>query len=249
MRNNESNSKYFRAIIFDLNGTVVEIYKISEYMKNLEAITEALGLEKERFRRAWKYSWEEYPYGDYPSVEARVKSAIHHYNEGGVIPPITADAITKASNIRMEYIAGQQRKIREGVLEAFQWALEMGYKLGMVSNCSIETALAWKENPMAAYIPDPTFSCMVKIKKPDPEIFLNELNKLHVNDPERCVYIADGDDKEFDTATALGMEVVLVKYDLEDVFRHEPFPEIDTVLDSFSNFPTLINELERRKKK
>ncbi|MHA1684459.1 MAG: HAD family hydrolase [Promethearchaeota archaeon] len=241
--------RYFKALIFDLNGTVVEIFKISEYMHNLKDIAGVLGLDLEKFKNAWKKSWNDYPFGDYESVEQRFDSALGYYFDGES-HGISRKLIKKASKIRMKYITGQHRKIREGVLDAFKWALDCGYKLGMISNCSIETSIAWPKNPMARYIPDPSFSCDIKIKKPDAEIFLNELNKLHMSAPERCIYIADGDDGELETASALGMKTILVTVDKgnPDVFRHRPFPECEFQLEHFRDLPAIVEQLEGEKR-
>lgn len=235
--------RHYEALIFDLNGTVVEIFKVSEYMKNLKDITAILGLDLEKFRKAWHNSWEKYPFGDYPDVHARLDDALQFYFESKPFefPMKKLDA---AAKLRMDYIGNQHRRIRPGVVDAFTWAIKKGYKLGMVSNCSIETEFAWPTNPMAKFIPDPTFSCTVKMKKPDPKIFLHECKKLGV-DPRRCIYTADGDDGELESAMNLGMKTILVKYDEEDIFRHQPFPDNEHVIDNFADFPAVVEQIER----
>lgn len=231
-------------MIFDLNGTVVEIFKKSEYERNLKDMAGVLGLDLDRFKEAWHVSWMDFPYGNYPSVEHRLQDALDHYGK-----KVGKAAFDEAVRLRMAYILGQHSKIYPGVLGAFQWALDNGYKLGMVSNCSTETAVGWKDNPLSAFIPEPTLSCSVRMKKPEPEIFLHELEKLRVA-PGRCIYFADGDDHEFDVAAALGMTCVLVTYEVtDDIFRHEPFPSIETKLDSskFNELPALVESLEQHK--
>ena len=239
------NGSFFKALIFDLYGTLVEIFKLSEYQTNLNAITTTLGLDPERFSDCWKDSWDVYPYGDYPSVKARFEYALAKYHSKSVYPK--PKGLEKAIKLRLEYIRRQNSLIKEGVFDALDWAKAQGYKLGMVSNCSTETALYWHENPLSKYIPAPTLSCIVKLKKPQPEIFLKETNKLGV-DPSRCIYIADGDDHEFTTAKALGMTTILVKYDTSDAYRHQPFPENEHVIYHFKELPGLVDRIELAKR-
>ncbi|MHA1371002.1 MAG: HAD family hydrolase [Promethearchaeota archaeon] len=241
-----TQNRYYRALIFDLYGTLVEIYKRSEYMENLHEIVDILGLDFESFKSAWHNVWLKYPYGDYPSLEGRFEEAFKCYFDGDdyFIP---SKKIKKAVKVRLNYITNQHLKVKSGVLEALKWSIDQGYKLGMISNCSIETAITWDKNPISKFIPDPSFSCLVKIKKPEAEIYLNELNKLHV-DPERCIYFGDGDDNELTTARELGVTTVLVRYKVDDdVFRREPIPNSDLVLDDFQDLPRLVMDLERLK--
>ncbi|MEX2680154.1 MAG: HAD family hydrolase [Candidatus Sigynarchaeota archaeon] len=240
-----ADGHFFHALLFDLYGTLVEIFKHSEYKGNLHAIIAALGLDPGRFSEAWKETWEAYPYGDYPSVEARFNLAFERYYGTGEYP--RPEGLEQAIKLREDYIRGQNLKIKEGALDALEWATREGYKIGMVSNCSTETALFWKESPLSKYIPDPTLSCVVKLKKPQPEIFLTETNKLGVN-PRHCIYIADGDDHELDTARALGMETILVKYSLDDAYRHQPFPDCEHSITHFSELPALVTRLERARR-
>ncbi len=236
-----ADGRHYKAVIFDLYGTLVEIFRRSEYKKNLDAITAALDLDPDRFAEAWKDAWEAYPYGDFPSVKARFEFTLQQYHGTNEYPP--PKGLQLAIKLRNDYIRSQNFKVKEGAMEALEWAIREGYKVGMVSNCSTETAIFWKENPLSKHIPEPTFSCVVKLKKPEPEIFLNETNKLCV-DPSQCIYVADGDDHELDTARALGMETVLVKYSMDDAYRHQPFPDNEHIITHFNELPSLITMLE-----
>jgi putative hydrolase of the HAD superfamily len=237
---------HFKAVIFDLYGTLVEIFKVSEYKANLDGIIAALDLDPGRFKDAWKETWEMYPYGDYPSVKARFDAALEQYHGTAEYPRPTG--LGRAIKLRNDYIRRQNLMVKEGAITSIEWAKREGYKVGMISNCSTETAIFWKENPLSKHIPDPTLSCVVKLKKPEPEIFLNETNKLGV-DPSRCIYVADGDDHEFDTARALGMTTVLLTYSEHDAYRHEQFPENEHVISHFNDLPPLVGRLEQARKR
>lgn len=245
--NARARGHFFQGIIFDLYGSLVHIFRHSEYAEHLNAIVETLELEADRFLDAWNRSWEDFPYGEYPTVKDRFLNALAKYNGSDDFP--VPPGLDQAVNLRFEYIWQQNRRIKEGALDALEWARNEGYQLGLVSNCSIETAESWHDNPLAEYIPNPTLSCIVNMRKPDPNIFLAETSKLGV-EPRRCIYVADGDDHEFDTARELGMEPILIVYDLDDAYRHEPFPDdIPHVIEDFSELPLAVREIEETTRK
>jgi putative hydrolase of the HAD superfamily len=233
---------YFQAILFDLNGTVIEIFQKTEYRRHVEMMAAALDLQYSPFMEAWQKSYDFFPNRNYPTIEARMDVALKNYDGLTAMP--TNFQVQRACQIRYDYIAGQQLKIRDGVLNFLAWASQQGYRLGMVSNCTTETPMAWPMNPMSKYIPNPTFSCVVGYQKPDPQIFLHALKNLDFMDPKRCIYVADGDDHEFDTAVSLGMQPVLITYPIEDAFRHEPFPEIEYSIEDFAELRDIIKKLE-----
>ncbi|MHA1793943.1 MAG: HAD family hydrolase [Promethearchaeota archaeon] len=239
-------SNHYKAILFDLHGTLVEIFKKSEYESNVQEIAKILGLDLVNFKQAWKKSWENFPFGDYESVEKRFRVALEYYQEKHSIPDISKKTLKKAIKARSNYIEGQLLKIRPGLIDALEWIIKQGYKIGLVSNCSMETVLSWPKNPLSRYFPDPSFSCLIKIKKPDAEIFLHALNKIEIYDPEKVIYVCDGDDNEIDTAMDLGMKVVLFTYDTEDAFRHLSFPEAEYSISHFQQLPGIIESLERK---
>jgi putative hydrolase of the HAD superfamily len=233
---------FFHALLFDLNGTLVDIYRVSEYRQHLDAMADVLGLKHDKFRDAWSRSFTAWPHGDYPSLQVRFELALGYCLDTSEYP--SREAIAEAIRIRVDYITTQQGKVKEGVPEALDWAVGQGYKLGLISNCSLETSEYWETIALSRWFPEPTLSCIVKLNKPDAAIFLYATERLGV-EPERCIYIADGDDHEFDTATALGMEVLLVRYDTTDTYRNEPIqPETRYAIDHFNEFQATIERIE-----
>src|SRR6056297_1153118 len=237
-------SRFFEGVIFDLNGTLVEIFKRSEYNEHLTQMASFLDLSLEKFKVAWKKAWEHYPDGNYPSVTHRINTALAYYFEGQSDEENPSkQMIDRAAQNRINYIKNQQLRIREGVFDLLEWCKGQGYKIGMVSNCSMETPLTWPDNPLAKYFPFPSFSSELGIKKPDPRIFHHQLELMEIEDLSRCIYIADGDDHELDAAEKLGMTSILIKYKLEDAFRHEEFPQSQYTTYDFRKIPEIIEEI------
>ncbi len=244
---NMAIDRYYQAVIFDLNGTLVEIYKVSEYRENLILIAETLGLDFDKFKDAWAQSYDAFPFGDYADVSDRFKIAFNKYFQGRPYS-IDKDKLEKAIQIRYKYIANQALQIRPYVFETLDWLISHDYKVGLISNCTMETPRAWPKNPMSKYFPKPIFSCEVKVTKPKRKIFELVLQSIDVSNPEHCIYVADGDDREFDTAVSMGMTPILITYDTKDAYRHEPFPNIENKIENFKELPSLILSLEENKK-
>jgi putative hydrolase of the HAD superfamily len=94
-----------------------------------------------------------------------------------------------------------------GTLAALDGLRTAGYRLGLVSNCTVEVPAAWGRTPLAGLLDTATFSCSVGAGKPDPRIYLAACAALGV-DPADCVYLGDGADRELPAAAALGMRAI-----------------------------------------
>ena len=88
-----------------------------------------------------------------------------------------------------------------GVLDALRAA---GYRLGLVSNATSDTAQAWPGTELAARFDVAVFSCEVGWTKPDARIYLAATAGLGAR-PAECYYTGDGADSELAGARALGM--------------------------------------------
>ncbi|BDZ47961.1 hypothetical protein GCM10025867_02020 [Frondihabitans sucicola] len=94
------------------------------------------------------------------------------------------------------------------------WALDVldelrhrGLPLGLVSDCSVETALVWDTTALSARFDAHAFSCEHGVKKPDPRLYRVVTQALGV-DPAECLYVGDGGSSELPGAAALGMRAV-----------------------------------------
>jgi putative hydrolase of the HAD superfamily len=85
-----------------------------------------------------------------------------------------------------------------------------GYKIGLLSNCSIEIPILWPESPFAQLVDSPVFSSREHLKKPDPHIFDLACRRLDET-PQQCLYIADGENHELSVARSIGLHPVLIR--------------------------------------
>ena len=92
---------------------------------------------------------------------------------------------------------------------------ERGYRLALISDCSLEVPMLWEETAFAGLIDAPVFSCVVGIKKPDPQIYHLACEKLGVGARD-CLYVGDGSSDELAGASKVGMRPVLIRTPYEE---------------------------------
>lgn len=218
----------FQGIIFDLFGTLVGDFGSSVGQMH-EEMAAALAVPYEPFMRLWGQTAKMRIIGAFDSVEANIEYVCDAMN----LHP-TPERISKAVEIRMKYIR-QALRPRPDAVTTLPLLKEQGYKIGLLSNCSIEIPILWPETTFAEFIDTPTFSALVRMKKPDPHIYHLACERLGVM-PENCLYIADGEDHELTAAAKVGLHPVLIRTfsretrnEVHQEAREWPGPSIDSL--------------------
>src|SRR5262245_9748737 len=193
----------FKTIIFDLFGTLVDDF-VSSVGQMHQEMAAALDVAYEPFMQVWRQTSEMRIIGAFETVEANIKYVCNAMN----VHP-RAEQIAKSVEIRMKYIR-QALQPGPGATATLSQLKNQGYKLGLVSNCSIEIPILWHETAFANFIDTPIFSGRVRLRKPDPRIYHLACERLDVT-PEACLYIADGEDHELAAAAKVGLHPVLVR--------------------------------------
>jgi putative hydrolase of the HAD superfamily len=193
----------FEAIIFDFFGTLVDDF-VSSVGQMHQEMAAALAVPYEQFMQVWRQTSEMRIVGAFETVEANMKYVCDAMN---VHPG--PKQMAKSIEIRMKYIR-QALQPMPGATATLSQLKNQGYKLGLVSNCSIEIPILWHETAFANFIDIPIFSGRVRLRKPDPRIYHLACERLGVA-PESCLYIADGEDHELAAAAKVGLHPVLVR--------------------------------------
>ena len=193
----------FEAVIFDLFGTLVDGFVSSDGQIHTE-LPAALQVPPEQFVQVWRQTSEMRTNGTFQTVEASIK-----YVCDNIGVQVTAGQMTKAVEIRLRHIKQALKPRRDAVATLVQLKNE-GYKLGLLSNCSIEIPILWPETPFADLFDSAIFSSRERLKKPDPRIYHLACERLGVK-PEDCLYIADGENHELAAAAKVGLHPVLIK--------------------------------------
>lgn len=193
----------FEAVLFDLFGTLIDDFAASSGEMHTE-MAAVLAVPYERFIPLWGQTTEMRIIGAFDSVEANI-----NYVLGAMSLHAQADQIRKAVEIRMKYI-GQALRPRPGAIDTLTEVKNRGYKIGLLSNCSIEIPMLWQATAFADLIDKPIFSSIEHLRKPDERIYHLACERLGIR-PDSCLYIADGEDHELAAAAKVGLRPVLIR--------------------------------------
>ncbi len=193
----------YRAIIFDLFGTLVNDF-MSVAGQSHDELAVILGVPYEPFMKQWRDITGRRTLGEFQTVEASIE-----YVCGTLGAAVTPAQMTKAVEFRLEYT---RRALvpKPDAVATLQQLRNDGFKIGLLSNCSIEIPILWPETEFVGLIESPIFSSRERLKKPDPRIYQIACERLGVG-PEDCLYIADGENHELKAAAAFGMISVLIR--------------------------------------
>jgi putative hydrolase of the HAD superfamily len=188
------------AVLFDLYNTLVDGGD-SSVEQLLVAMARDLDVDPPTFSWLWTESRRARYTGALGDTEAAVRTIA---TQAGGHP--SAAAIRLASARRL---AHQRRLLwpRASTLATLDALRAAGWRLGLVSNCTHETAQLWKSTPLAPRFEAVAFSCELGVAKPDPAIFLAACAGLPAP-PTECLFVGDGADQELAAAAQLGMAVV-----------------------------------------
>jgi putative hydrolase of the HAD superfamily len=204
-------STRYKALIFDLFGTLVDVFSMNAHNVAVVAMADILHVPLCDFEPLWEGTYTQRSNGTFASIEENLISICRHLNI-----PIDEQGIQQAASVRYDFTR-LALKPKPGVLELFMQLKQDGYRTGLVSNCAPDVPLFWHVTPLAEFIDVPVFSCEVQMKKPDPRIYRLACERLHVA-PEECLYIGDGSDRELTGAKNVGLSPVLVLTSLTDAY-------------------------------
>jgi putative hydrolase of the HAD superfamily len=199
------NSKLMKieTIVFDLFGTLVNHFPSSVGQMHHEMVA-VLKVPYEEFNPRWNQTTEMRVIGAFETVEDSIQWVLDTMNAHA-----RAEQIRNAVALRMRYIKEALRP-KADAISTLKELGRRGYRLGLLSNCSLEIPLLWPETDFADAIDTPIFSCLVRLKKPDKRIYHLACERLGTK-PESCLYIADGEDYELAAAASAGLQPVLIR--------------------------------------
>ena len=195
----------YQAVIFDLFGTLVDNFPWDKSNDNLRRMASELSAPPDDFVALWHAAFDERMKGVFKDYQACIRHICQRLGT-----QVQDDKIELAASIRFEINRREVMASREGAIETLSFLKSKGYKTGLVSNCSVETTVVWKETLLAPLIDVAVFSCLEGTMKPEPSIYQEAVEKLAVS-PKECLYIADGIGQELTSAAKLGMYAVQIR--------------------------------------
>ncbi len=209
----------YKAVIFDLFGTLIDNFSFEEYRWTITEMATVLSAPPDDFAGLWLDLWEERMSG---VLESPVGVIEHVCRELGVNPDNAQ--IERATRIRFD-MTRKVIRVRPDAVNVLSKLKSEGYKTGLISDCSHEMPAIWEDLPLAPLIDVAAFSCLVGIIKPDPRIYQLVTAQLDVQ-PEGCLYVGDGSSQELAGAANVGMSPVLIRVpgdrDYDDIYRIKP---------------------------
>lgn len=206
----------YKALVFDLFGTLVPSYSRRAYDQVLEETAAVLKAPYPDFREAMKRLFYERAVGTSRSVEENLAEACRRLGR-----KVNRPQIAQAASLRYRFT--QKALIPDAeTLQALADLKSRGHLIGMITNCASDTVKCFPQSPLATYIDAAAFSCEERIQKPARAIYETTCRRLNVK-PQECVYIGDGSFEELTGAAAVGMFSILIRVDLTDVYDpHRP---------------------------
>jgi putative hydrolase of the HAD superfamily len=193
----------YRAVIFDLFGTLVDNFSLREQQDILARMASILSAPADEFMRLWFGIFNERATGLFGSLEGNIE---HICRKLGI--SAKAPQIQQAARIRYDFTRHALRP-RPDAVSVLSRLKSQGYKTALISDCSAETPTAWKDTPLAPLVDVAMLSCLVGLKKPDPRIYQKAAQQLGV-EPQTCLYVGDGSSGELTGAAQVGMHPVLL---------------------------------------
>lgn len=169
--------------------------------------------------------------GVFPSAEGYFTYVCHEF---GVHPE--ADRVASAARLRLDQIRRQLVPRRDS-RETLARLRGLGYRIGLISDCTWETASLWPGTPLAPLVDAAILSCRVGVKKPTPQIYELACDQLGVV-PGRCLYVGDGSSDELAGAARMGMEPIRIRVPYErrpDDLQSWSGPEISALAQVFDH--------------
>lgn len=228
----------FKAVIFDLFGTLVDCYKVIDYDDTLVKMAAILNVPYGEFKRVWDDMAPQRNTGVFATTNSNIAAICNRMDI-----QVDHDTIEHAANIRRDFV-NRTLSPRHDTLSTLAQLKEKGIKIGLISNCSPDTPETWDKTPFVTLFDIVVFSSSVGLKKPDRRIYRLALDRLQLK-AEECIYVGDGDSNELTGARETGLYPVMiqVEYDSETGDYLADRQEWDgLVISSLTEVLTLVEE-------
>jgi len=192
------------AVLFDLWGTLVPPIPPSVRDAVSRDMAVDLGVDPDAFAAAYRDSYRERFTGTTGTLEETVRTLAERC---GGAP--SAAAVTSAATRRLD-LTRRLLASDSVTLATLDELRARDFRLGLVTDSSVETPTLWPSSPLARRVVAVAFSCAVGARKPDPRLFLRVVDELGCTAVD-CVYVGDGGGHELTAAAALGMLSIRVR--------------------------------------
>lgn len=201
----------YKAVVFDLYGTLVPPFRMRQHITTIEEIAKVLDVDFDDLHDGWVRDFPLRMQGEFSSVAQNLESIVQKL---GKFP--NPNVLAEAANVYRQFtIEGLAPKL--GAIEFLKWLSWHEIRTGLVSNCSPDVVEVWDTSELARYFGYCAFSCQERMVKPNIAIYRTVLSALQ-RDPSETLYVGDGSDEELTGALQCGMQAVLFQEDLSNTY-------------------------------
>jgi len=227
-----------RAVIFDLYITLTDFEAERQRPAFTATLADTLGVDPDAFATLMRASFERRASGSMGDARATFMELV---NELGVTPEPAA--LDRAITLRREQELHVTRP-RHGVLDVLGMVRALGWRVGLLSDCTPELGDLWPHLPYTAVVDATVFSFELGHRKPAAILYSKIAARLGV-EPEQCVYVGDGSSGELAGAEAAGMTPVMLKTPFDHRFRYDPEPHWSGLsIDTLEHLIPLLTDLQ-----
>ena len=203
----------YKAVIFDLFGTLVHITPKHESENILRQMASVLSVPPDSLIRLWHDTFDQRMNGTFRNYQECIRFIC---DKLGLYPEDSQTNI--AAQIRFDMTKQEIMTPREDAVEVLNYLKLHGYKTGLISNASAEITAIWADTPLSQLIDVAVFSGPLGTMKPNPRIYLTTAERLAV-EPKDCLYIADGIGGELEGASQVRMHPIRLHVTSEDTYE------------------------------
>lgn len=194
----------YKAVVFDLFGTLCEGFATSEYRLALSQMAAKLGIPDDDFDRSWRGTFNDRVIGRFADIESCLQHICYSFS-------MAADSTVLRAAARIRYDLMMRALVpRFGAIETLARLRAGGRRIGVLSNASFQVTTAWPQTPFAPFVDVALFSCVCGMKKPDVVIYQLMCSRLGLR-PQACIYVGDGTGDELTGAAQAGLMPVLLR--------------------------------------
>ena len=196
----------YRAVVFDLFGTLVDDSPPEAYERFLTETARLLGADSQRFVELWNAN-------DVPRYTGPIEACFES---------ICAELGVADYQDALEFRVDHMRRLlvpRPDAESTLATLRGRGVRLGMISNASGEVSRLWTETALAPLFDAVLFSADERLMKPDRRIYERMAELLGVG-ADACLFVGDGAYRELQGAAQAGMTPALIRA-ANDEWEHE----------------------------
>ncbi|MGY8879758.1 MAG: HAD family hydrolase [Dehalococcoidia bacterium] len=193
----------YKAVLFDLFGTLIESPSMTAYRQMVAEIAEVLGQTFETFQEPWMSINDGRLDGSFGSSEGDILAAAELVG-ASVSDSQMAQCMDLRRSITRKFLVP-----KTGVIAMLEELNAMGCDIGLVTDCVYDVPAVWLDTEFAAYFAASHYSCVTHVRKPDSKAYQVVLDELGVSASE-TLFVGDGGSDELNGAVRVGIDAVQI---------------------------------------